>query len=92
MSNFVGLQKLTIKDINPNIFNALIVGVIIGKQKPKVFAQSNRDGKGVFSFTIRDSVQDYINVTCWGTAESINLINNVFTVGDISEYIFLLYI
>ncbi|XP_057666084.1 meiosis-specific with OB domain-containing protein [Diorhabda carinulata] len=83
----VAVQRATLKDLNPYLTNILIVGAIIGKQKPRKFTDAKLNVHGVlravWNFTLRDSVKDYINVTYWGSAEVIFQANDKFNVGDV---------
>lgn len=84
----VALQKINIRHLDPNLENVLIVGIIIGKQRPKKFADTKTDVevyKGVWNFTLRDSPQDYINVTYWSSAETVFQANDKFHSGDVGE-------
>lgn len=83
----VGVQRFTIRLINPNIYNALIVGIIIGKSRPRVFTNSKQNGerRGVWNFTMRDSIQDYINVTCWGLDAVVVQMDNSYHIGDVGK-------
>lgn len=38
-----------------------------------------------FSFTIRDSPSDYVNVTCWGTEMHIKTIFQSFKICDVGK-------
>lgn len=93
-NNFVALQRVTLKQLNPKLENVLIVGIIIGKQRPKKFLDQKapiETYKAVWNFTFRDSVQDYINVTYWGPSETIFHANDSFSTGDVSEYLLMYY-
>ncbi|KAL3279948.1 hypothetical protein HHI36_017454 [Cryptolaemus montrouzieri] len=85
------LQRVTLKILEPTIFNALIVGVIIAKQDPRQFADSKNPDAGssraVLNFTFRDSPQDFINVTYWSTSEKIMDIDANFHIGDVVELV-----
>ncbi|XP_072397661.1 meiosis-specific with OB domain-containing protein [Diabrotica undecimpunctata] len=87
----VALRKTRLIDLNPNLTNILIVGVIIKKDKPRRFKDSSSCVEGMFravwNFTLRDSLKDYINVTYWGSSEAIYQVNNVFRTGDVVEVI-----
>ena len=37
------------------------------------------------SFTVRDTIVDYINVTCWGQEQFVHRLENMFHAGDISK-------
>lgn len=82
----VGVQRITLRNIHTHLTNSVIVGVIIAKQQHRVFP-SKKEGpdRGVWNFTLRDSEIDYINVTCWGSAEYAQHLDMSFTVGDVGE-------
>lgn len=87
--NNVALQRVNLRNLNPNLTNILIVGIIIGKQRPRKFLDKKAPVefyKGVWNFTLRDSVQDYINVTYWETSEVIFQKNDQFHTGDVGEW------
>ncbi|CAG9858492.1 unnamed protein product [Phyllotreta striolata] len=75
MSGNVGLRRTKLEDLNPNLGNILVVGIIIGKQKPHKFTSTAASYEGVqkavWNFTLRDSVRDYANVTYWGSTEVV---------------------
>lgn len=84
----IALQRVILRDLNPNLSNVLIVGIIIGKSRPRKFldAKSSVESfKAVWNFTLRDSKRDYINVSYWGASETIYQTNNQFQIGDIGE-------
>lgn len=84
----VASQRITLKDLNPNLSNVLVVGIIIGKSRPRKFLDNRspvQTFKAVWNFTIRDSKRDYINVTYWGAGELIYQANDRFYIGDIGE-------
>lgn len=85
-NNYICLQRVTLCNLIPDMENALIVGIIIGKQQPRklAFDKSERD-RAVWNFTFRDSPRDYINVTCWGLKDSIFELYSKFQVEDVGE-------
>jgi hypothetical protein len=40
----------------------------------------------LLNFTLRDSPYDFINATCWGSKQHIEILAGLFHIGDISEY------
>ncbi|XP_018320715.1 meiosis-specific with OB domain-containing protein isoform X2 [Agrilus planipennis] len=83
----ISLQRATIKELSPIITNAIVVGIIIAKQRLRRFVD-NKDTfkeRGVWNFTIRDSIVDYINVTCWGDANEIIETYDKYHTGDVIE-------
>ncbi|KAK9884858.1 hypothetical protein WA026_009080 [Henosepilachna vigintioctopunctata] len=91
MNDNIVLQRVTLMHLEPTIFNALIVGVIIAKQDPRQFVDSKSSDPGtsraVLNFTFRDSPQDFINVTYWGKSDAIFAIDENFHVGDVVELV-----
>ncbi|XP_045483669.1 meiosis-specific with OB domain-containing protein [Harmonia axyridis] len=86
--NDIVLQKVTLRTLEPTIFNGLIVGVIIAKQESRQFVDSQAGStRAVLNFTIRDSLQDFINVTYWGNLEVILNVDENFHIGDVVEII-----
>ncbi|XP_065213492.1 meiosis-specific with OB domain-containing protein [Planococcus citri] len=76
--------RVKIRDIGPGTENLLLTGLIIRKQEPRV-VQMKKDGseRCVWSFTLRDSPSDLINVTIWGLVNSVRDMYNKFQVGDV---------
>ncbi|XP_074026715.1 meiosis specific with OB domains hold'em isoform X2 [Leptinotarsa decemlineata] len=86
----VALQKVNLRRLHPYLDNILIVGIIIGKQRPRKFLDKKSSVevyRGVWNFTLRDSPQDYINITYWGPSEVIFQANEKFRTGDVVEII-----
>lgn len=89
----IALQRITLRELNPNLSNVLIVGIIIGKCRPRKFLDNKapvKTFKAVWNFTIRDSKSDYINVSYWGASETIYQANDKFRTGDVGEYIYVI--
>lgn len=84
------VYKTTLKNISPNTENALLVGVIIAKQRPRKFQDSNpgSNGKdrGVWNFTLRDSPNDWINATLWAPSDYVFHLDTKFQIGDVGEF------
>ncbi|XP_044761353.1 meiosis-specific with OB domain-containing protein [Coccinella septempunctata] len=91
MNENIALQRVTLRTLEPTIFNGLIVGVIIAKQETRQFTDSKSTQAGtsraVLNFTLRDSPQDFINVTYWGKFEAICEVEDNFHIGDVVEII-----
>ncbi|XP_066262542.1 meiosis-specific with OB domain-containing protein [Euwallacea similis] len=89
--NRVALQRVDLKNLNTNLTNVIVIGIIIGKQRPNIFvSQTSESGpitKAVWNFTIRDSMQHYINVSYWGSAEQILEANDKFRTGSVVEIV-----
>lgn len=47
--------------------------------------------KSVWSFTLRDSPSDFLNVTVWGSVDYIKNLNESHRVGDVGKFILHLY-
>lgn len=75
----------TIAALSPSLSGACsLAGLVIAKQDPKVLP-SKRDpltSIAVLSFTIRDSVDDIINVTSWGSQRHVAIQAGLFHIGD----------
>lgn len=88
ISDCVSLKRVSLKDLNPNLYNVLIVGIIIGKTRPRKFLDTKTSVetyKAVWNFTLRDSKQDYINCAYWGASETIFNVNERFRTGDVGK-------
>lgn len=84
-SNNVGLKRYLLKELVPEASNAVIVGIIVAKQRPKKFSKSGSE-RAVWNFTIRDSPYDYINATVWGACDNVFEMNDKFQIGDVSKF------
>ncbi|KAL0822626.1 hypothetical protein ABMA28_004659 [Loxostege sticticalis] len=82
-----GIQKVRLNNLNINIKNALIVGIIIAKCSPRTIGSKKKNGdiRGITSFTLRDSDVDTINVDVWGSQYFILTFYERFLVGDVVE-------
>lgn len=82
-----GVQKLCLNNLNINIKNALIVGIIIAKSSPRTFGSKKKNGesRGVLSFTLRDSDIDTINADVWGSEYFIITFYERFLVGYVGN-------
>ena len=85
-----GVQKLCLNNLNINIKNALIIGIIIAKSSPRTFSSKKKSGesRGVMSFTLRDSQVDTINLDTWGSEYFILTFYERFLVGDVGNSFF----
>ncbi|XP_030752470.1 meiosis-specific with OB domain-containing protein [Sitophilus oryzae] len=89
-ATLVTLERVILKNLDPNLSNILIVGIIIAKQRPRIIeAQENQQGasRAVWNFTFRDSLKHYINATYWGSAEHILQESEKYHTGDVVEVI-----
>ncbi|KAJ2944300.1 hypothetical protein O0L34_g18286 [Tuta absoluta] len=82
-----GVQKVRLNNLNINLKNALIVGIVIAKNSPRMVGskKKNGDSRGVTSFTLRDSDVDTINVDVWGSEYFVLTFYERFLVGDVVE-------
>ncbi|XP_049874395.1 meiosis-specific with OB domain-containing protein isoform X2 [Pectinophora gossypiella] len=87
MNKMAGVQKIRLNNLNINIKNAIIVGIIIAKNSPRTFGSKKKNGdtRGVTSFTVRDSQVDTINVDVWGSEYFVITFYERFLVGDVVE-------
>lgn len=82
-----GVQKVRLNNLNINFRNALVVGIIIAKNSPRMIGSKKKSGesRGVTSFTIRDSEVDLINADVWGSEYYVITFYERFLVGDVGE-------
>lgn len=82
-----GIQKVRLNNLNINVKNALIIGIIIAKNSPRTIGskKKNGDSRGITSFTIRDSEVDTINVDVWGSQYFVLTFYERFLVGDVGK-------
>lgn len=82
-----GVQKVRLNNLNINLKNALIVGIIIAKNSARTIGSKKKNGesRGVTSFTLRDSEVDTINVDVWGSEYYVVTFYERFLVGDVGE-------
>ncbi|OWR52977.1 hypothetical protein KGM_204853 [Danaus plexippus plexippus] len=82
-----GVQKVFLNNLNINIKNALIIGIIIAKNTTRSVGSKKKSGecRAVMSFTIRDSEIDTINVDIWGSQYFVHTFYERFLVGDVVE-------
>lgn len=85
-----GVQKVRLNQLNMNIKNALIVGIVIAKNSPRTIGSKKKNGesRGVTSFTLRDSDVDTINVDVWGSEYFVLTFHERFLVGDVGKGFF----
>ncbi|XP_043269231.1 meiosis-specific with OB domain-containing protein [Venturia canescens] len=83
-----GVCRQTLNSIRPNTQNSIIIGVIINSQNSKTFETVQSRGiRGVWTFTLRDSEKDFINVTAWGSVDFIDRLTSTFHIGSVVEII-----
>lgn len=84
----IGLRRIALKNLEPDLDSILIVAVIIGKNNPGKFldkTKENEEYRGVWRCTVRDSQRDYINVTFWGPSDEVSATNDKFYTGDVGK-------
>ncbi|XP_050530368.1 meiosis-specific with OB domain-containing protein isoform X2 [Daktulosphaira vitifoliae] len=83
-----GVMKLKINSIGLGTSNFILVGIIIAKQSSRlIVSKKNNKTWYVFSFTIRDSPEDFLNITAWGSYKYITKMKNTFRIGDVVDII-----
>lgn len=82
------LQKLVLRNLDPNLNNIFVVAIIIAKQRVRKFpnAENDKPDRAVWNFTVRDSPRDYINVTLWGTSLHVENLSQKFQIGDVGTF------
>ncbi|XP_008206600.1 meiosis-specific with OB domain-containing protein [Nasonia vitripennis] len=85
------VSRQPICSLQPGMQNTVIIGVIIRSQNSKMIdptrARYNTGSRAVWNFTLRDSIEDFINVTVWGAVDYINKLFTTFTIGSVVEVI-----
>ncbi|GAB1864364.1 Meiosis-specific with OB domain-containing protein isoform X1 [Camponotus japonicus] len=85
------LYRQEIKSLQEGIPNTFIIGIIIHSANVKTFtatqAKFNRGERSVWTFTLRDTEEDFINVTVWGSTEFVKKISSTFNIGSVVEVI-----
>lgn len=71
------MENITLKQLNYNVRNAEITALLICKQNSNKF-----NNRAVTEITVRDSVEDYVNCTIWGSETYIESLNNL-KIGDL---------
>ncbi|XP_012234847.1 meiosis-specific with OB domain-containing protein isoform X2 [Linepithema humile] len=71
--------------------NTFIIGVIISTTNVRTFdatqTKFNKGERSVWSFILRDSEKDFINVTVWGNTEFVKKLSSTFNIGSVVEVI-----
>ncbi|CAH1992327.1 unnamed protein product [Acanthoscelides obtectus] len=89
-NNNISLRRVKLRELLPDIEGILIIGIIIGKQRPRKFLDRKSPVESyiaVWNFTLRDSPCEYINVSFWGSTEVVFQANDKFHTGDVVEII-----
>ncbi|XP_046816916.1 meiosis-specific with OB domain-containing protein [Vespa crabro] len=86
-----GICKQVLRSLKPGAVNSLVIGIIINSSNVRTFDASrtrfNNGERAVWTFTLRDSEEDFINVTVWGTVEFVKKLVATFRIGTIVEVI-----
>ncbi|XP_034240920.1 meiosis-specific with OB domain-containing protein [Thrips palmi] len=84
MASHMGVRRVVLADVCPGLDDTLIVGIIIASQSAKTInSKKDNSPRGVWNFTLRDSPEDYINVTVWGSPAFIENCSEEFHIGDV---------
>lgn len=88
MPSKMSLNNFNIVSLHPNAINFALKGLIIGKSNMKTFEKPEQKNRprtmaGVVDFVIRDSSDNFINLTVWGSQEFIEDYNSKFTIGQV---------
>ncbi|XP_023248276.1 meiosis-specific with OB domain-containing protein [Copidosoma floridanum] len=85
------VSRQPICTLEPKMQNTIVIGVIIRSQNSKIIELArdrfNAGTRAVWNFTLRDSFNDFINATVWGTVEYVNKLFTTFTIGSVVEVI-----
>eukprot|EP00117_Sycon_ciliatum_P008207 scpid33659/ scgid11011/ Uncharacterized protein C16orf73 homolog len=79
--------RTPISNLSGGVNDATLVGIVLAKQAVKSFMDKKNPGneRCCFTFTLRDSPVDYINITCWGSSQYINNLSKQFKLNDVVE-------
>ncbi|KAK7593096.1 hypothetical protein V9T40_007848 [Parthenolecanium corni] len=81
-----GIVNTKICDIGPGNDNLFLQGIIVRTQEAKIIRMKrDNNERCVWSFTLRDSPQDLINVSAWGTPMFIQEIASKWKINDIVD-------
>ncbi|XP_058788733.1 meiosis-specific with OB domain-containing protein [Phymastichus coffea] len=85
------VSRQPIASLQSKMQNTIIIGAIIRSQNSKIIdptrARYNMESRAVWNFTLRDTIDDFINVAVWGTVDYINKLFTTFHIGSIVEVI-----
>ncbi|CAD1480872.1 unnamed protein product [Heterotrigona itama] len=86
-----GVCKQALRSLHPGMQNAFVIGVIVNSFNMKTIdatrTRYNNGDRGVWTFTLRDSEEDSINVTVWGSEQFIRRLSSNFRIGNVVEVI-----
>ncbi|XP_032679792.1 meiosis-specific with OB domain-containing protein [Odontomachus brunneus] len=85
------LYRQEIKSLEEGMQNAFVIGVVINSTNAKTIDASrtkfHKGDRSVWTFTLRDSEVDFINVTVWGSTGFITKISSTYNIGSVVEVI-----
>ncbi|XP_034049406.1 meiosis-specific with OB domain-containing protein [Thalassophryne amazonica] len=75
---------IVISELHPNFSHPKVLGIVIGKSDVRSFPDRKNAGadRFTFGFTIKDSVDYFINVSAWGDENYISGLSSSFSIGD----------
>ncbi|XP_043594368.1 meiosis-specific with OB domain-containing protein [Bombus pyrosoma] len=86
-----GVCKHALKSLRPGMQNAFVIGIIVNSFNMKTIdatrTRFNNGDRGVWTFTLRDSKEDSINVTVWGSTLFVRRLTSTFHIGSVVEVI-----
>ncbi|XP_011638034.1 meiosis-specific with OB domain-containing protein isoform X1 [Pogonomyrmex barbatus] len=85
------IYRQEIRSLQDGMPNTFVIGVIINSTNIKTFdttrTKFSNGERSVWSFTLRDTEEDFINVTVWGSTEFIKKLSSTFNIGSVVEVI-----
>uniref|UniRef100_H3D5U1 Meiosis-specific with OB domain-containing protein n=1 Tax=Tetraodon nigroviridis TaxID=99883 RepID=H3D5U1_TETNG len=74
---------IAISELHPNLSHPNVAGIIIWKTSVRSFPDRKNVGaeRFTFGFTLRDSLDFFINVTAWGNDAYVNGLSSTFSIG-----------
>ncbi|RUS69304.1 hypothetical protein EGW08_022932, partial [Elysia chlorotica] len=72
-------------DISNTVNHVSIIGIIIAKDGPKSIVSKKGTERHLVSFTVRDSEEAFINLTCWGGEQYVKMIACELHIGDVAD-------
>ncbi|KAK9300973.1 hypothetical protein QLX08_006472 [Tetragonisca angustula] len=86
-----GVCKQALRSLHPGMQNALVIGIIVNSFNMRTIdttrTRFNNGDRGVWTFTLRDSEEDSINVTVWGSEQFVRRLSSNFRIGSLVEVI-----
>ncbi|XP_020292255.1 meiosis-specific with OB domain-containing protein [Pseudomyrmex gracilis] len=85
------LYRQEIKSLQEGTQNTFVIGLITSSANMRTIDSArmrfNKGERSVWTFTLRDSEEDFVNVTVWGSTEFIKRVSSTFTIGSVVEVI-----